>query len=72
MPRSIPLCEAACVCMVVALALAGTAMSQEHSQLVDTGVIFSAQQLERSADAYRTLGITPPYWTPSFEDYCAA
>jgi len=39
MLRSIPLCEAACVCMVVALALAGTAMSQEHSQLVDTGVI---------------------------------
>lgn len=43
-------------------------MSQEHSLLVDTGVIFSAQQLERSADFYRKGGITPPYWTPSFED----
>ena len=43
-------------------------MSQEHSLLVDTGVIFSAQQLERSADFYRKGEITPPHWTPSFED----
>jgi hypothetical protein len=68
MRKNIPLCEAARLCMVIALAVPGTAMSQEHSLLVDTGVIFSAQQLERSADAYRMLGITPPYWTPSFED----
>lgn len=68
MRRNIPLCEAAYLCMVIALAVPGTAISQEHSLLVDTGVIFSAQQLERSADANRKMGITPPYWTPSSED----
>ena len=68
MRRKIPRCEAAYLSMVIALAVPGTAMSQEHSLLVDTGVIFSAQQLERSADAYRKMGIMPPYWTPSSED----
>jgi hypothetical protein len=59
--------EAAGVSIVIALALPGTAMSQQHSQVIDTGVIFSAQQLERSADAVM-MGITPPYWTPSPEE----
>lgn len=62
------ICKAACFSMVVALALPGTAMSQQHAQLVDTGVILSAQQLEHSADANRLMGITPPYWTPSSDD----
>jgi hypothetical protein len=68
MGRYIPLCKAGCLSMVIALAVPGPAMSQEHPLLVDTGVIFSAQQLERSADAYHLLRVTPPYWTPSFED----
>lgn len=67
MRRNIPLCEAACVSMVIALALPGTAMSQQRSQVVDTGVILSAQQLERSV-APVMMGITPPYWTPSSEE----
>jgi len=60
--------EAALVCMLIALALPGIALSQEQSQLVDTGIIFSAKLVERSADLNRMIGVTPPFWTPSFED----
>jgi len=66
MGRRIRLCEAAFICMVIALASPGIAKSQEHSRLVDTGVIFSAKQVERSAEFYRML--TPPFWTPSTEE----
>jgi len=68
MRRSVPLCKAACLCVVIVLPAPQTAISQEHSPVVDTGVIFSAEQLERSTDDYRALGITPPYWTPSVAD----
>jgi hypothetical protein len=47
--------------MIIALALPRTAVSQEHSLVVDTAVIFCAEQLERSADDYRRLGIASPY-----------
>jgi len=66
--RKIRLCEAAFVCVVIALASAGIAKSQEHSQLVDTGVIFSEKQVERSADLNRMIGVTPPFWTPSTDE----
>jgi len=66
MGSKIWLCEATFVCIVSALASPGVAKSQEHSQLVDTGVIFSAKQVERSAEFYRML--TPPFWTPSTEE----
>src|SRR5262245_3804693 len=66
--KKIRLCEAAFVCVVIALASAGIAKSQEHSQLVDTGVIFSEKQVERSADLNRMIGVTPPFWTPSTDD----
>jgi hypothetical protein len=58
--------DAALVCMLIALALPGTAKSQEQSQLVDTGVILSAKLVERSVN--RLIGVTPPFWTPSSED----
>jgi hypothetical protein len=46
-------------------------MSQESSQLVDTGVIFSVEQLEHSG-ADRVSWVTPPFWIPSAETGCAA
>ena len=67
MRRSIRLSGAAFICTVIALA-SSVAASQEHSQLVDTGVIFSAQQVERSPRLARMIGITPPFWAPSREE----
>jgi len=61
MRRSIPLCKAACLCMVIALAVPGSAISQEHSLVVDTGVIFSAEQLEHSADDFLPLCLVAKY-----------
>ena len=58
---------AAAVCGLVSLGLHGMAISQEHSQLVETGVILSAQQVGHSAQA-RLIGATPPFWTPTPED----
>jgi len=66
MPNNVRLCVAAPVYMLILLALAGTTVSQEHSQLVDIGLIFFAEDVERSG-ADRVLGLTPPYWTPSPE-----
>jgi hypothetical protein len=73
MRRNIPLCEAACLCIVIAFAASRAAMSQEHSKLVDTGVIFSAKQVESwrlrgegLMDFYRLA--PPPYWTPVPEE----
>jgi hypothetical protein len=66
MPKGMRFCVAAAVHMLGLLASRGIAMSQERSQFVDTGVIFSAEHVERSG-ADRVLAVTPPYWTPSPE-----
>jgi len=50
--------------MFIFVASRGIAMSQESSQLVDTGVIFSVEQLKRSG-ADQVFWIKPPFWTPS-------
>jgi hypothetical protein len=72
MRKIMRLCVAATVYMLILLASQGIAMSQERSKLVDTGVIFSAQQVERlplhSLDVKSILGLTPPFWTPSPEE----
>jgi hypothetical protein len=65
MRRSVRLCAAVTIWLLIPLAPQST--SQEPSRLVDTGVIFSAQQLESWAKANRGMGITPPFWTPSPE-----
>lgn len=49
--------------LLVLLDSQGTAISQERSQLVDTGVILSPSKDERPI----FFGITPPFWTPSPE-----
>jgi hypothetical protein len=67
MRKSMHLCVAATVYMLILLATYGHAMSQERSKLVDTGVIFSAEQLERLPNVHK-IGVTPPYWTPSPEE----
>jgi hypothetical protein len=47
---------AATLYMLILFASQGIAVSQESSQLVDTGVIFSVEQLERSrADRLRAV-----------------
>jgi len=66
MPHNVRLRVAAPVYVLILLASAGITVSQEHSRLVDTGVIFSAEHVERSG-AHRVLGLTRPYWTPSPE-----
>jgi hypothetical protein len=66
MPNNVRPCVAAPVYMLILLASTGIVVSQDHSQLVDSGVIFSAEHVERSG-ADRVLGLTPPYWTPSPE-----
>jgi hypothetical protein len=60
---------AAAVYMLNFLSSQGIALSQEHSRVVDTGVIFSGQQVERSPNVawLKNMGITPPFWTPSLE-----
>ena len=70
MRKSIRLSVAATVYMLIFLSSQGMAMSQERSRVIDTGVIFSAQQVERSpnVDWVKTMGVTPPFWTPSLED----
>ena len=73
MRRNVPLCKAACLCMAIALTAPGAAMSQEHSLLVDTGVIFSAQQVEslrlrHSHIITHFFGLAPPFWTPVSEE----
>jgi hypothetical protein len=52
--------------MLILVASQEIAMSQESSQLVDTGVISSVEQLERSG-ADRVSWVTPPFWIPSAE-----
>lgn len=67
MRKNMRLCMAATVYMLILVASQGIAMSQERSKLVDTGVIFSAQQVERSPTVHM-IGVMPPYWTPAPED----
>jgi len=58
---------AATFCLLVLLVWQGGAISQERSTLVDTGVIFSAQQMDRSDDMSRFFDRGRPFWTPSPE-----
>jgi hypothetical protein len=66
MRKNTRLSVAATFYMLILLASQEIAMSQESSQLVDTGVIFSVEQLERSG-ADRVFWVTPPFWIPSPE-----
>jgi len=68
MRRNFRLGVAAAVCMLIPLVSQGIAMSQERSKLVDTGVIFSAQQVKRLVDMNPMIGITAPFWTPTPEE----
>ena len=61
MRKNMRLCAAAYMLFLLA---SQAAISQESSLFVDTGVIFSAEHVERSG-ADQVFGITPPYWTPS-------
>ena len=65
-------CVAATAYMLVLLASPGTSMSQERPKVVDTGVIFSAQQVEssrsRSSDIARFFGLAPSFWMPGSEE----
>jgi hypothetical protein len=54
--------------MVVPFALQGIALSQDGPRLVDTGVIFSAQQVERSGSMGKSFDGVRPLWTPSAEE----
>ena len=67
MQRTIRLCGVV-VCALGSLGVPASAVSQERSRLVDTGVILSAQESDRVEREMRWLGITPPYWTPTPED----
>lgn len=66
MRKTMRLCTVAAVSMLMHFAFQAIAMSQERVQLIDTGVIFSAEHVERSG-ADRALGVTRPFWTPSPE-----
>lgn len=72
MCKNMRLCVAVAVYVLALVASDGIAMSQERSKLVDTGIIFSAEQLERSEvirpGLLGMMGMTPPYWTPSPQD----
>lgn len=66
MRNNMRLCRVAAVSLLMLFAFQGIAMSQERSQRVDTGVIFSAERVERSGTD-RALGVARPFWTPSPE-----
>jgi hypothetical protein len=72
MRKSLRPCMAATACMFVLLASPGISMSEGRSKLVDTGVIFSVQQVEsprlRSSDMTRFFGLAPPFWMPASEE----
>jgi hypothetical protein len=68
MRRNVKLGLAAIICLLVPFTPQGTAISQEPSQFVDTGVIFSAQQIECSERMRRCFGAVRPFWTPSPEE----
>jgi ABC-type cobalt transport system substrate-binding protein len=66
--KRIRACVAATTCMVMPFALQGIGASQDASTLVETGVIFSAQQVERSDRAIQFFDGARPMWTPSSEE----
>jgi hypothetical protein len=68
MRRNMRLSRAATVYIFLLLASHGIAMSQEASKDVDTGVIFTAQQVERSPAMNRMFDGMRPLWTPSPEE----
>ena len=70
MRKNMRLSIAATVCILIPLASQGIAMSQEASKVVDTGVIFSAQQTEVifSARQVEPIDALRPLWTPSPEE----
>jgi len=65
-------CAAATAYLLGLLASSGISMSQERSKVVDTGVIFSLQQVEssrlRGSDVTRFFGLAPPFWMPTSEE----
>jgi len=70
---NVPLCVAASLSLVIALAVPETAMSHERPRVVETGVIFSAQQVEslrlrHSHIITHFFGLAPPFWTPVSEE----
>src|SRR5215475_13587403 len=66
--KSIRARVAATACMVMLFALQGIAASQDTPRLVETGVIFSAQQVERSDKTIQFFDGARPMWTPSPEE----
>jgi hypothetical protein len=68
MRRNIRLCVTATVYSVVFLASQGIVISQERSKVVDTGVIFSVQQIEQSEKLRDFFDAVRPLWAPSPED----
>jgi hypothetical protein len=72
MRKSLCPCVATTAFMLVLLASPGISMSEERSKLVDTGVIFSAQQVEsfrlHRSDITNFVGLTPPFWMPVPEE----
>ena len=66
MRKSIRLSVAATVYMLIFLSSQGMAMSQERSRVIDTGVIFSAQQVERSpnVDWVKLWALRPRFGRP--------
>ena len=68
MNKSIRTCVAATACIVMPFALQGIVQVAGHAKLVETGVIFFAQQVERSARMSKFLDGARPLWTPSPEE----
>jgi hypothetical protein len=62
MRRTMRLCTGAAIRILIPLGSQGTAVSEERSQFVDTGVILSLSSEEGPA-----LGVSSPFWTPSPE-----
>jgi len=58
----------ALIYMLIPLALEGIAVSQERIKLVDTGVIFSGEQVAQFAEIPYMFELTPPFWTPTEEE----
>jgi hypothetical protein len=68
MRKHLRLCLMATAYAVVFLASEAIAISQERSTVVDTGVIFSVQQIEGSEKLRDFFDAARPLWTPSPEE----
>jgi hypothetical protein len=68
MRKNMRLWVAATVYPLALLAPQGIAMSQESSTVIDTGVIFSAQQTEHPDEMRRFFDAVRPLWTLSREE----